>query len=527
MAIAQMNSLMGNINENQDKIINYIFQAHKKGASLIVFPELALSAYCPLNLLKSKLFLKQSSKAIHSIHQKIPKSIAALIGAPYYDPSSNQTYNSLFLLKKNQKPKIFSKSILANEGIFEESRFFYTGSLQKNTFPFRKKQVQLLICEELWELDKYLKPFPKKPHLIISVNASPFWLHKDKKRKSLSRKLTKKYNCPVVYVNAAGGQEELIFDGGSFIYNKEGQLLHQSPFFKEDLAILDLNSSKIKKPKPLSLTEQKIQALVFGLKEFVYKNGFQKVHLGLSGGVDSALVAWLTSMALGSENVRFIFLKGPFTSKLSYKGALAISKLFHSPLIEQNIDELYHAFFKKYWSYQFKKPKSLTIENVQARLRNIYLMAYSNNHPESLLLGTANKSELSLGYSTLYGDLAGGLLPIGDLLKTEVYELAKYMKDPAIPPFILNRSPSAELKRNQKDDQDIPPYRKLDPVLKKLVEEEQDPKTHFEKKMFQQIIHSEFKRKQSPPILKIKHHSFDRGWRWPLSMAGKPPKNKK
>ena len=520
LALAQINSLMGHISGNQKKIVQYILQAQQKEADLIIFPELALSAYCPLNLLKRKLFFQHLSKAIHHIHQSMPESITALIGSPYRESSSNKIYNSLFLLKKNQTPKIFSKSILANEGIFEESRFFHTGDLQKNAFSFHKKRVQLLICEELWKLPPHSKPFSQNPQLILSVNASPFWIHKDKKRKLLSQKLAKKYKCPFFYINAVGGQEELIFDGGSFVFNKNGKLLHQSPFFQEDLSIVDLNSPKLKKPKPIPVIEQKIQALVFGLKDFVYKNGFQKVHLGLSGGVDSALVAWLAAIALGSENVRLLFLKGPFTSSLSYKGALTISKLFHSPLIEQDIIKLYQTFLKKYWPPQMKKPKSLTMENIQARLRNIYLMAYSNNHPESLLLGTSNKSELALGYSTLYGDLAGGLLPIGDLLKTEIYELAHSMKNPAIPSFILNRPPSAELKKNQKDEEDIPPYPKLDPVLKKLVEEEKDPSNIFEEKILQQIIHSEFKRKQSPPILKVKQHSFDRGWRWPLSMIG-------
>ena len=518
IALSQINSIMGNITYNQEKILQQISQARKKEAGLIVFPELALSAYCPLDLLKRNFFLKKISKSIQNIHKHMPEHITALIGAPEYKSSLGGVTNSVFVLTKNLKPKSFSKETLADGNVFEESRFFKKGFIQKNVFCLNKEQIQILICEELWKVYQKNHPFPKKPSLIICINASPFSLHKDKKRKALSQILAKKYKCPFVYLNAVGGQEELIFDGGSFVLNKAGQVIHQSPLFQEALTFVDLHTHKTQKQKIISLKEQKIKALTFGLREFVYKNGFKKAHLGLSGGVDSALVAWLATTALGISNVRFLFLKGPFTSPLSYKGALTVSKMFHSSLIEQDIHNLYFTLLKNYWSSQMNKPKTITKENIQARLRNLYLMSYANNHPDSLLLGTANKSEMALGYSTLYGDLAGGLLPIGDLLKTEVYDLANYLKNPAIPSFILNRPPSAELKKNQKDENDIPPYNKLDPVLKKLVEDTKDPKNSFEKEVLKQIINNEFKRKQSPPILKIKQNSFDRGWRWPLSM---------
>ena len=355
----------------------------------------------------------------------------------------------------------------------------------------------------------------KKPNLIISVNSSPFSLQKDQKRKQVSKQWAKKYQCPFIYLNSVGGQEELIFDGGSFILNKTGKLLHQSPFFQENISYFSFQK-KMKftgKKDNSSKLEKMIEALTFGMSEFIRKNGFKKVHLGLSGGVDSALVAFLACKALGAKKVNLFFLPGPFTSSLSEKCAHQLAKQLKCPLIFQSIESFYFHFLK---SKNFNKDfLDITKQNIQARLRNLYLMTYANNHPESLLLGTSNKSELAVGYSTLYGDLTGGLLPIGDIFKTEVYSLARYLKAPF---SILNRFPSAELKKNQKDEDDLPPYKVLDPILKKLIEKEEDPANLFEKKIFKWIIKSEFKRRQSPPILKIKNRSFDRGWRLPLSI---------
>ena len=517
IALAQINPLMAQPEQTQKKISQWIKEAKTNKTDLIVFPELALSAYSPLDLLTDQTFLKNTQKALQKIHQQMPQGILALIGSPSISP----VRNSVFLLQKNKPPKIFSKEILADFNIFDEKRYFQPGSLKNNHFSFQKNHIQLLICEEVWQEKKafqILKNSPP-PDLIINVNASPFSMNKQERRMQQAQKWIKKIHCPFVYVNLCGGQEELIFDGSSFILNANGKVVHQCSSFKEELFYFNLSSLNSKvKPLTKAPPRQKIiqEALIFGIKDFVKKNRFKKVHLGLSGGVDSAVVAWLACRALGNKNVQLFFLPGLFTSSLSEKGAVQIAKLLKCILIKQSISESYKFFLK---FNLFKKTSSLVKENLQARIRNLLLMAHANQEQDSLLLGTSNKSELAMGYGTLYGDISGGLLPIGDLLKTEVYDLARSIKRPAIPDFILKRKPSAELKKNQFDEDDLPPYKTLDAALKQLIEGESfNHFTSAKEKIWKQIIYSEFKRKQSPPILKIKERSFDRGWRVPLSM---------
>ena len=516
IALAQINSLTGNILFNERKIREFIIRAKKNNAQLIIFPEMALNGYSPLDLLKRKFFLQEITQSIQKIHKQVPKNMAVLLGAagPGFPPRI-----SIFLLQRNKKAQIFSKEILADYDVFDEQRYFKKGEMQDNFFVFQDTLIQVLICEEIWH--KPVLQYKKNPGFFISLNASPFDLHKDQKRAQMARRWTKKYRCPLIYLNSVGGQEELIFDGGSFIVDSSGKRIYQSPFFQENLAIVRLPREKKKfslispKHKFNSKQEQITQALIFGLREFIKKNGFQHVHLGLSGGVDSALVAVLACKALGEKKVRLFFLPGPFTSRLSEKCAKKMANQLNCPLTIQTIENFYFDFLK-IKSLSFKKDLlDITKQNIQARLRNLLLMAYANNNPKSLLLGPSNKSELALGYSTLYGDLAGGLLPIGDIFKTEVYQLARHLK---IPSSILKRKATAELKKNQKDEDDLPAYKTLDPVLRKLIEREQDPDNLFEKKILQWIINSEFKRRQSPPVLKIKNRSFDRGWRLPLSM---------
>ena len=581
VALAQINSLVGDTSFNEQKIKAYIKKASQKQVQLLVFPELALNAYPPLDLLRYPFFLKNTDKALQSIHKEVPKDMAVLVGAVGLG-----YFNACFLLQKNKKPKMFAKECLADYNVFDEKRYFNKGRLRDNFFLFQGNLIQILICEELWQGTKTLRPLragsksksrgsfstgatvsegeasvseagfenigeagfalKQKPNLIVSLNASPFDLFKMQSRLQATKRWVTECQCPLVYVNRVGGQEELIFDGASFVLDKRGQVIHQSSLFKEELSVLDISlisqgTAKVlpkegRGVKGLPVDEKELKAnklclssnpklgnlniektaiaLEFGLKEFVFKNGFTHVHIGLSGGVDSAVVACLACRALGAQKVRLFFLPGPFTSSLSKRGAYDLSKKLKCPLVEQSIKELYSCFLKQVHAGLFTSSAlDVTKQNGQARLRSLFLMAYANQYSESLLLGTANKSELALGYGTLYGDLTGGLFPIGDLFKTEVFALAQYFKVPA---FIRKRPPSAELALNQKDEDDLPPYKTLDPVLKKIVEDGADPQTAFEKQIFQKITQSQFKRKQSPPILKIKNRGFDRGWRWPF-----------
>jgi len=527
IALAQINPLMGNIVANRDKIQDCLLWAQQHRAELVVFPEMALSAYPPLDLLKSRQFLKVIHQALQHIHQSLPEDLTVVLGSPqglHFPPG-----NAAFVLKKHSQPQVFSKSILADYDVFDEARYFQKKELTDHVFSVQDCCIQLFICAEMWQWSRHRIP-NHKVHMILGLNASPFSIGKDNIRQKMAQRFVKNFQCPVVYMNLVGGQEELIFDGGSFVLDSQGHLVHQLSWFREDLAIIDLSiSHSIHKPPSVRTADlhnqqqkegtriaSKIeQALVFGLKEFVNKHGFQRVHLGLSGGLDSALVCWLACRALGSQNVTALFLPGSFTSELSVRACQDMVSALGCSIQVMDTKNWYQQFMDT-WSASYKNIPSVVMENVQARIRCCYLMAYANQHPQSLLLGTANKSELSMGYATLYGDLSGGLFPIGDLLKTEVFELARMLKNPAIPSVILDRPPTAELRANHIDEDDLPSYTKLDAALKKIVEQAQDPSNDFEQEIFQKILRSEFKRWQSPPILKLKTHAFDRGWRRPL-----------
>ncbi len=529
IALSQMNSLMGDLKSNQQKILKLIQKARQKKADLIVFPEMAISAYLPLDLINRNFFLKEVQKTIKKIHQELPPKITALLGGP--STHRQKIFNSVFWLKKNQAQKIFSKQILADHNVFDETRYFTPGRISHNFFYIHKKKIQILICEEMWQIQKLpINKTTNRPDLIICLNASPFHIHKPSLRQKKAQKIAQTFNCPFIYLNTVGAHEELIFDGGSFALNAKGQCIHQMPFFKESFAMIstaDLFKTlslktplKIKKVKNNS-TDNIKKALIFGIQEFVKKNHFQKVHLGLSGGIDSTLTTWLSVRALGVKNLTALFLPGPFTSPLSFQAVKKIEKTLKLKIHTQSITSFYKKFLNL-WGQLLNRPPTLsekTKENLQARIRSLYLMTWSNQHPQSLLLGTANKTELSLGYGTLYGDLSCGLFPIGDLFKTEIYKLAERLKNPPIPSLILNRFPSAELRLNQQDTQDLPAdYPTLDRILKKLIEQKKDPLNTLEKNIFQTMCQNEFKRKQAAPILKVKEFSFDRGWRWPLSI---------
>ena len=412
-------------------------------------------------------------------------------------------------------------------GFFDEKRYFKKGALKDNFFILDDWNIQLLICEEMWKspiVEKKSGTIKAKNFLMVSVNASPFALNKSVLRRQQAEKWAKKNKSFFVYVNSASTQEELIFDGGSFVLNSQGKEVFLSPFFKEDLSFFTLKKNQLlqkapagkKLPKARPPMEHLEKALSFGLKDFAQKNGFKTAHIGLSGGVDSAVSALLSSRALGKVNL--LFLPGPFTSKLSERLALKMAQLLKQELKVFDISPFYTHILKSLNVGQKTNVPTpmadITQQNIQARLRAVFLMAYANSHPESLLISTSNKSELALGYGTLYGDLAGAMAPLGDLFKSEVYELASYLK---VPEPILKRKASAELKKNQSDEQDLFPYKILDPALKKLIEKEQNPENSFEKKLLKRLIKSEFKRRQAPPILKVKELSFDRGWRLALS----------
>ena len=504
--LAQISADLGAFKANQKKIIS-ASQKHPS-ADLIIFPELSLAGYPPEDLLENSLFLKNQNLALEGLRKKAKAPL--LFGAVVKE--QEKLFNSAVYIYKKQK-KSFHKSFLAEGDVFDEGRFFDPGSSQNKILKIKNKNILVLICEDLWKIKKL--PLRPKIDFIVCLNGSPFFPEQFSARETKARRLALQLKAPLAYVNQVGGQDELIFDGSSFVLNSKGEKVCTYPAFKEHIEEIDMArlstapQIKIKKETPVQL---KKQALVLGIKDFVEKSGFKNIHLGLSGGADSALTALLCKEALGKNHVQTFFLPGPYTKKLSRRLSESLALTEGLPWREHSITPFYHDFLKS-----FPKPSSIMRQNLQARLRCLFLMSYANNF-SSLLIGAGNKSELALGYATLYGDLAGALLPIGDLYKIEVQEMLAQCFSSTTIKHILKREPSAELLPGQKDTDDLPPYSLVDPVLKNILEKKKIPKTLMEKETAFKILKSEFKRRQCPPVLKVSPKSFGRGRRHPCAL---------
>lgn len=542
LAIGQINSRLGDFEYNKSRMLEFALKAKEAKCDLIIFPEASLFGYHPVDLLERPSLVYLQEKVLKSLHQKMPKGISILLGAIVTNPKVGKAFlNAAVLLEKGKPSKVFAKQLLPTYDVFDEARHIQPGEIKNNIFTFKGKKILVTICEDIWAWS--LKGYPKysqykenpikkiKPSqvdLVLNLSASPFALSKFKNRRLVTQATAGHLKAPLVYVNMVGAQDELIFDGGSFAIDPKGKVIDQCQRFEEDFSIVEPFSknsqTKNFRPQKLQIETNQIanlfNALVLGIRDFVSKTGFKKVHLGSSGGIDSAVVACVAAHALGSENVTTFALPGPFSSPDSAKWAKDLATNLKIAHFEIPIGSSYEDLLKNFERAVGKKEFGVTNENLQARLRGIYLMAHSNR-AQSLLLGTSNKSELAVGYSTLYGDLCGGLLPIGDLLKSEVYDLAKYIcRDQQIIPLgIIDRPPSAELRPNQKDEDSLPPYSVLDPIVKRLVEGQSASRNELERKILSMLLKSEFKRWQSPPILKISDHSFGRGRRFPIASS--------
>jgi NAD+ synthase (glutamine-hydrolysing) len=537
IALAQTNSHLGDFKANAAKILEFLHHAEERHCDLAVFPECALFGYHPVDLLEQKDLVSDQLKELEKLKKKMPSGIHALIGAITPNPAAlgKPFFNSAVLLQRGGKPKIFSKQLLPTYDVFDEGRHIEPGQTAKNFFVLKGKKILVTICEDIWawkqrggqRYQSYgrnpLEQIARKDvDLVVNLSASPFIPEKQKQRQLVVKQTASHFSAPMVYVNMVGAQDELIYDGGSFAVDAQGKILAQAGHFEEDFVVLDLGKKEgTQHPLVGDRRERLRQAIVLGIRDFVSKVGFQKVHLGISGGVDSALVACLAVDALGPGKVTGYLLPGPHTSTLSNELASKLCENLGIPHRSFSIQEGFDAVSKELnHGCEETLPFGLTHENIQSRLRGLFLMALSNLKG-SLLLGTSNKSELAVGYSTLYGDLCAGLLPIGDLLKTEVFELARhYNKDgEIIPEEIITRPPTAELRENQKDEDSLPPYSELDPIVKKIVEDMKTPKTALEKKVYAMMTRSEFKRWQAAPILKLSYHAFGRGRRLPIAFT--------
>ena len=508
--LCQTSSVLGKAPTQRKKILSLVKKY--KNCDLLIFPELFLMGYPPEDILELKFLIQKQEDEIKKIKLN-KKDPAVLFGACSLE--KNHLYNSAVYIKGTSQTKIH-KTHLALSDTFDEMRFFNSGPSQKHIIKIKNKNVLVLICEDLWKIKNLNQWIPKNTtiHFIICINASPFFPEQltDRKKKALS--LCKKIQAPLVYLNQTASQDEWIFDGSSFILNKKGEIVFQAPSFKEHIAVIDtelLKKIKVKKQKPSLLLKK--EAIQMGIDYFINQHGFQNVHLGLSGGLDSALTACLCVEALGPHHVSAFYLEGPFSHKVSRKLSNNLAQELKIKWKEISITSTYQHILSL-----LSHLSPVAQENIQARLRSLFLMSFSNSH-HSLLIGTSNKSELSMGYSTLYGDLAGAFFPIGDLYKTEVIEMARSYCFSSTMKEILQRPPSAELSLNQTDQRDLPPYNQLDPILKNMIELRKKPKTSIEKNIFSSILKSEFKRRQSPFVLKVSSKSFGRGRRYPITLG--------
>jgi len=533
IGLAQINSTVGGFEENFEKIRGYIDQAKRRKLNIIVFPELALCGYPPQDLLFKRSFLKANLFYLNKLKKHLKGELLAIVG--YASQKKGRLFNSLAVLSKDKIIDIYSKIHLPNYGVFGQKRYF-TASQEAKLYLYKNFKIILTICEDIWRED-LLKFLHKKanPQILINSSASPFFAGKFEIRKKYFASLARKFNLTILYCNLVGGQDELIFDGSSIVVDSQGRIILKAERFKEDLLIFDSQAKYQPLQTKIDKIEEIYQALILGIKDYLEKNNFKKAIVGVSGGIDSALTLFLAQKAIGRENVLALIMPSRFSSSETFNDAVSfVQKLgvkFHIIPIE-SIYSSYLDTVKPYLKDQNYK-KDVTFQNIQARIRGNILMAFSN-YFGYLVLNTGNKSEVSVGYCTLYGDTVGGFGVLKDVYKTEVYKLARFInrkiKKNIIPSSIIRRAPSAELKPNQKDEDDLPPYSLLDKILKLYIEEDKSLKEiislEYKKNIVEKIVKSveksEYKRRQAPPGIKITPKAFGKDRHIPITNKFSP-----
>ncbi len=540
IALAQLNYHVGNFEANTKKIINAINDAEKQGAELVVFSELCICGYPARDFLEFDDFIAQCTTALNEI-AKHTTGIAALVGCPRKNPviEGKDLFNSAFFLYQGEIKHITDKTLLPVYDVFDEYRYFEPNN-RFEVFEFKGQRLAITICEDIWNVGNdnpiYLScPMEEltkqSPDIILNLSASPFSYAQHAERMKVIKANVERYKVPMVYVNQVGAQTELIFDGGSVVVNKQGEVVHQSIFFEEELSFVNTDNLKAVSKSPLGdlgVIALIHEALVLGIRDYFAKLGFKKAILGLSGGIDSALVLALAAEALGKENVLSLLLPSGFSSDHSLDDAIKLSENLGTKYEKVPIESNFQAFLQTLKPFFKDLPFSVAEENLQARVRGVLLMAFSNKFGY-ILLNTTNKSEAAVGYGTLYGDMCGGLAVLGDVYKTQAFELARYINrnGEVIPNNILTKAPSAELRPNQKDSDSLPEYEILDKILFQYIERRKGPKDlvamGFEKPLVDQVLKmvnaNEWKRFQAPPILRVSPKAFGMGRR--MNIEGK------
>jgi NAD+ synthase (glutamine-hydrolysing) len=554
IALAQFNPTVGDFAGNTARILDLAAQAKDKGADLAVFSELCVCGYLPLDLLERPAFLERNKREVACLAQKAPLPIlvgyagnsTGLIGKP--------AFNAAALLAGGKIAFEQHKMLLPSYDVFDESRYFQPASAQ-NVFAFHGTDLGITVCEDIWndknfwskplyERDPVTELIGQGASIIINISASPYTIGKRRVRLDMLRSLARAHSCPVVYVNQVGGNDSLVFDGNSIALNADGSIAAQAKSFEEDIVLFDtatgsgeLHAQPSGEPLgELSEDDDEIEcalsALVTGTRDYVRKCGFKTVLVGLSGGIDSAVVASIAAAAVGKDNATGVAMPGPYSSEGSLRDARAVAQNLGIQFRVLPIGEIFASYRDTLRETFAGRPEDITEENLQARARGNLLMALSNKFG-AMVLSTGNKSEMAVGYCTLYGDMAGGLAVISDVPKTMVYELARLMnrKREVVPQATIEKPPSAELRPNQTDQDSLPPYDVLDRILKAYVEEVRTPEQISELYGFPldlvraiavKVDRNEYKRKQAPPGLKITSRAFGFGRPFPIASKFAP-----
>ncbi len=568
IALAQINPTVGDFEGNVSKILDYLEDAGKYGAQIVVFPELAITGYPPEDLLLKPNFIEDNLKALKKVQKKV-KDIIAIIG---FVDRTDDIYNAAAIIYNKKLIDTYHKMYLPNYGVFDEVRYFQAGR-RCSIYRSGDTCFGINICEDIW--------YPEGPmrmqtlsgaEVIININASPYRIGKGKSRENMLSTRSSDSIAIVVYLNTVGGQDELVFDGDSLILDQNGNVIARGKQFREDLIVADLNLDAVsmqrlhsprRRQEVMKLekgaveevvihvekklhetrtvphlppveynvmepTEEVYEALVLGTSEYIRKNGITGVVIGQSGGIDSSLVSTIAVDAIGKENVRGLFMPSPYTSKESKEDVYFLAKNLGIKIIELPIHNIFKGYLDALKEEFQGLAEDVTEENIQARIRGNILMAFSNKFGW-LVLTTGNKSEMSVGYATLYGDMAGGFAVIKDVPKTMVYELCRWKNKKegriVIPERVLRKEPSAELRPNQKDTDTLPPYSLLDPILRAYIEDDKGfeeilslgCKVESAQKVIRMVDTSEYKRRQAPPGIKITKRAFGRDRRFPIT----------
>ena len=551
IAIAQINPIIGDLLGNTQKILEMSQQAASENVRLLLTPELSICGYPPRDLLLNPSFVESIDKTLQKLAEDLPANLAVLVGtvvknSPAHITGGKNLFNSMALLENGKIQQFFHKRLLPTYDVFDEKRYFEPG-VEANYFILDNLKIGVTICEDLWNDEEFWgkRSYAVNPiadlanlgvDLIVNLSASPYTVAKQHLREAMLKHSAVNFQQPIIYTNQVGGNDDLIFDGRSFALNKQGEIVCRAKGFVSDFLTVEFNADKrdlqLSHISPIDESEDEEiwNALVLGVKDYVGKCRFSKVLLGLSGGVDSALVAAIATAALGQENVIGVLMPSPYSSEHSISDALALAANLDIQTQILPIGELMESFDNSLNELFAGTEFGIAEENLQSRIRGNLLMAISNKFGY-LLLSTGNKSEVAVGYCTLYGDMNGGLSVIADVPKTRVYSICKWLnshqRKEVIPENILTKAPSAELKPGQVDQDSLPPYEILDDILDRLIHQHQSAgeiisaghEPAIVDRVLQLLSRAEFKRRQAAPGLKITDRAFGTGWRMPIASS--------